>query len=463
MTKSVGELGAGRRAFLLRVAIVAAIGGFLFGYDTGVIGGALLFIKHDLNASSDLAQQSIVAALLLGAVVGAIVGGRLADGLGRRRTLIAAGWIYVLGGLGSAVSQNVPELVAARLALGVAVGAASFVAPMFISEIAPSRLRGAMVSLNQLMLTSGILTAYVADWALKDVPDNWRWMLGLAALPGLALAIGMMFMPSSPRWLVERGRERDARSVLSRLRQPDAVADELRSIQRAAAQRAGHLALLGPAVRPMLIVGVGLAAFQQFVGINTVIYYAPTILSFTGLSIGGALTNTVFIGVTNVVFTIVAILLVDRVGRRPLLLSGTVGLVVALVGLALFFQFSELRTAVPALALVALLLYIASFAAGLGPVFWLMTSEIFPLNVRGAADSTSAFVNWATNFLVSFTFLSVVTALGRSGAFWLYAAIGVVAIAFFYFRVPETKDRSLEEIQRQLGVKDESRGTNVGG
>ncbi len=439
-------------SFALRIAAVAAIGGFLFGYDTGVIGGALLYIKGDLHATSDFDQQAIVASLLVGAVVGALAGGRLADQLGRRRTLIGAGWVYVVGGIGSALAPGTWELIGARLVLGLAVGAASFIAPMYISEIAPRRIRGGMVGVNQLMLTSGILAAYIGDWALKGVPDNWRWMVGLAALPGLALAIGMLFVPPSPRWLVEQGRHDEARDVLRRVHGRDDVDDELREIERAAAQKAGHLALLRPAVRPMLIVGVGLAAFQQLVGINTVIYYAPTILSFTGLSAGSALTNTVFIGVTNVVFTVVAVLLLDRVGRRPLLLAGTAGLVVALVALGLFFRFDWLQQHVPQMALAALLLYIASFAAGLGPVFWLMISEIFPLNVRSASDSVSSVVNWGTNFVVSFTFLTVVSALGRSGAFWLYAAIGVIAIGFIATRVPETRGRSLEEIQRQLGA-----------
>jgi sugar porter (SP) family MFS transporter len=442
----------GVNRLVLRVVALAALGGLLFGYDTGVIGGALLYIKVDLRATSDLDQQAIVASLLLGALVGALAGGPLADRLGRRRTLIAAGLLYVGGGLASAAAQAVWQLVGARLVLGLAVGSASFIAPMFISEIAPRRLRGGLVAVNQLMLTSGILIAYIANWALKDVVDNWRWMLGISVLPGLALAIGMLIAPPSPRWLVERGRRADARRVLQRLNASDDVDQELSQIEHAAAQKEGHLALLGPAARPMLIVGVGLAAFQQLIGINTVIYYAPTILSFTGLTASGALTNAVFIGVTNVVFTLLAIFLLDRVGRRPLLVVSVAGLIVALVALGLFFNVAWLQQQFPALALVALLLYIASFAIGLGPVFWLMISEIFPLRLRSASDSVSAAVNWGTNFVISFTFLSVVSILGRAGAFWLYAAIGLLALVFVITRVPETRGRSLEEIQHQLGA-----------
>jgi sugar porter (SP) family MFS transporter len=452
MTAFIREVGSGKNRHVVQIAAIAAIGGFLFGYDTGVIGGALLYIKGDLNATSDLAQQSIVASLLIGAVAGAIAGGRLADSLGRRRTIIAAGWLYVLGGFGSALAPNVEALVLARLVLGLAVGAASFVTPMYISEIAPREIRGGTVTFNQLMLTTGILVAYIVDWALKGAPENWRWMLGLAVVPGFALAIGMLFTPASPRWLAERGRNDEARQVLRRVHGRADVDDELGEIERAAAQKAGHMALLQSGLRPVLIVGIGLAAFQQLVGINTVIYYAPTILSFTGLDASGALTNTVFIGVTNVVFTIVAILLLDRVGRRPLLLIGSAGLVVALAGLGVFFGVSWFRENVPALALGALLLYIAAFAVGLGPVFWLMISEIYPLDVKGPAETTAAVVNWGTNFIVSFTFLTVVSGIGRSGAFFLYAAIGVLAFLFILTRVPETRGRSLEQVQRQLGA-----------
>jgi sugar porter (SP) family MFS transporter len=449
----VREATAGGNRFLLRIVAIAAIGGFLFGYDTGVIGGALLYIKHDLNASSNLDQQAIVASLLIGAVAGALVAGRLANVLGRRRTIIAAGWVYVAGATGSALAQSTWQLVGARFVLGLAVGAASFVVPTYIAEMAPSQIRGGTVTFNQLMLTSGILAAYLANWALKGLPGNWRWMLGLAAVPGLVLAIGMLSVPPSPRWLAEKHRHDDARRVLQRIHRKENVDAELRDIEQAAGRQAGRHALLSPAVRPVLVVGIGLAAFQQLVGINTVIYYAPTILSFTGISAGSSLANTVFIGVTDVVFTIAAILLLDRIGRRALLLAGTAGLVVALTVLGLFFWISWLQKHAPQIALGALLLYIASFAIGLGPVFWLMISEIYPLNVRGPAESTASAVNWGTNFAVSFTFLTLVSAITRSGTFWLYAGVGVVTIGFILTRVPETRNRSLEDIQRQAGAR----------
>jgi sugar porter (SP) family MFS transporter len=446
------EAFKGGNRFLVGVALVAALGGFLFGYDTGIIGGALLFIKDDLNASS-FDQQAIVGAILVGAIVGAIIAGYLARKISRRRTMVLAGIIYVVAGLGAALSQSVPELLVARFALGIAVGTASFVAPMYIAELVPKRVRGGLVTFNQLMITIGILLAYISSWVFKDVPNDWRWMFAVAAIPGAALAIGMFFMPFSPRWLVEQGREDEARDVLAKLRDEDSIDEEIDEIKEVTKEEKSLRDLLAPAVRPMLLVGLGLAIFQQIVGINTVIYYAPTILTYTGLPAKSAITQALFIGVTNVVFTIIAVLLLDKVGRRIFLLAGTATLTVALVLLGIFFYSPSLQDSAPHLGLAALILYIAGFAIGLGPVFWLMISEIYPLAIRPAAMSLATVTNWTFNFAVSFTFLTLVGGLGKSGAFWLYAGFGILAILFFWKFVPETKDRTLEEIEQELGTE----------
>ncbi|NYD40519.1 sugar porter family MFS transporter [Nocardioides panaciterrulae] len=453
-TSFVGGMRESGNGLLVRVSVIAAIGGLLFGYDTGVISGALLFIKDDLHAGT-LEQQAIVSVLLIGAMIGAIASGYLADRISRRWTKVLSGVVYVVGALGCAFSVNAEMLIAFRFVLGLSVGTASFVAPLYISEVAPPKVRGGLVSFNQLAVTSGILIAYVVDFLFKDVTDNWRWMLGLAAMPGAVLAVGMLTVPHTPRWLVSDGQRDRARDTLEKLRAGDEDADidqELEDIEEAN-RREGDTKvreLLKPRIRPLLLVGLALAVFQQFVGVNTVIYYAPTILADTGLTNSSSITQTVFVGVTNVVFTVVAVLLLDKVGRRKLLLTGVAGLTVALAVLTAYFWSSTLQQHAPYLALGGLLLYIAAFAVGLGPVFWLMIAEIFPIGVRSAAMSVSTVANWGANFLVAATFLTLSGAITRQGTFLLYAGIAVVAFLVFAARVPETKGRSLEEIQAEV-------------
>lgn len=441
-----------RNRRLLGVAAIAAIGGFLFGYDTGVIGGAMLFMQKDLGLHSHGQQQLVVAILLLGAITGAFISGWLADAISRRRTKMVSGCVYVIGGIACALSRNYPEILASRFVLGLSVGTASFVSPMYIGELVPKSIRGGVVSFNQLMVTLGILAAYIVDWAFAPLPNNWRWMFAVTAIPGLALAIGMYFMPFSPRWLVQKGREDDARDVLRKYRDgDDAVDEEIREIKEVAEEEVPLRALIGKNLRRMMIVGVGLAVFQQIVGINTVIYYAPTILKMAGQQNTGALTQSLYIGLTNVVFTIVAILLLDRLGRRFFLMFGTACLTVALVGLGIFFASPHLQHSVGWLALACLLFYIFGFAIGLGPVFWLMISEIFPLQMRGPAMAVCTMFNWGFNFLITYTFLTLTDLITKSGTFWLYAGFGILALVFFATFVPETKGRSLEEIQEDVG------------
>jgi sugar porter (SP) family MFS transporter len=441
-----------RNRRLLGIALIAAIGGFLFGYDTGVIGGALLFMQKDLNLKTHGQQQLTVAILLIGAIVGALIAGWLADAISRRRTKIIAGGVYITGAIGCALAQSYWQILAGRFWLGLAVGAASFVAPMYIAELVPPRIRGGVVSFNQLMITLGILVAYIVDWGFAPLPNNWRWMFALGAVPGAALAIGMYFMPFSPRWLVQKGREEEARKVLETYRfEEDDIEAEIAEIKEVSEREVRVRDLIAKGVRRVMIVGIGLAVFQQIVGINTVIYYAPTILKFAGQQNTGALTQSVYIGCTNVFFTIVAILLLDKLGRRFFLITGTSILTVALVGLGIFFHSSSLQSSAGWFALVCLLVYIMGFAIGLGPVFWLMISEIFPLQMRGPAMAVCTMFNWGFNFLIAYTFLSLTTLITKAGTFWLYAGFAICAIVFFVTLVPETKDRSLEEIQTDVG------------
>ena len=444
------EAFRGNNRFLLRLAVIAALGGFLFGYDTGIISGAQLYIQKDFDTSK-LAQQWIVGALLVGAMVGAAIASWSADRFGRKWTKVAAGTIYVIGGLASAFAPNVGVLLGSRFVLGLAVGSASFVSVEYISEHTPPKLRGGVTSFNQLMITSGILIAYLVAAAFQNLPGTWRWMLGLSVVPGLALAIGMLMLPSSPRWLVAHDRDDEARDVLRRTRSDKESDDEVAEIRKTV-DEAGEtriVDLFRARLRPLMVAGLALAIFQQLIGVNTIVYYSATILKATGLSAGDSVLQAVSVGVTNVVFTIVAILLIDRAGRRPLLLTGTAVAVVALVGLGAWFQFDSLH-AQGWVALAFLLLFMAGFAVGLGPVFWLMISEIYPLGIRSRAMSVATIANWAANFVVSFLFLALVDWLGRPGTFWLYAAFGIIAIVYFTLKLPETKDRSLEQIEAEL-------------
>jgi sugar porter (SP) family MFS transporter len=454
MAGFVTEIRRTGNGLLLRISAIAAIGGLLFGYDTGVISGALLYIKKDLGAN-DFEQEAIVAAVLLGAMVGAAGSGYLADRISRRWTKVVSGSIYFAAALGCALSINAPMLIGFRFMLGLAVGTASFVSPLYIAEMAPPRVRGGLVSFNQLAITSGILIAYLTNFGFKDVAGEWRWMLGVAALPGAALAVGMLTVPQTPRWLVDVGQRTKAREVLRQLRDGDPDADvdaEIDDIVDAnEAERGSSIRdLTKRSIRPLMVVGLVLALAQQFVGVNTVIYYAPTILSDTGLSNSASLARTVFVGVTNVAFTVVAVLLLDKVGRRKLLITGTAGMIAGLLMLAVYFTSETLQRNVGYLALTGLLVFIASFAIGLGPVFWLMISEIFPLGVRSAAMAICTITNWGANFVVAQTFLTLSNVITRQGVFYLYTGLAVLSLVFFIRKVPETRGRSLEDVQAAL-------------
>jgi SP family galactose:H+ symporter-like MFS transporter len=433
--------------FVYVVAAVSAMAGLLFGYDTGVISGALLFIKQQFALSATM-QEVVTSAVLVGAVVGAAAGGTLADRFGRRRIIIAAAVVFALGALGTAVAPAVGWLIAGRIVVGTAIGIASFAAPLYISEAAPSSVRGSLVSLNQLAITLGIVVSYLVDYALSGL-GAWRWMFGLAAIPATILGTGMLFLPDSPRWLVSRKMLDKARTVLERIRDTTHVDDELGDIQRSEQVQTGEWAeLLQPLVRPALVVGIGLALFQQVTGINTIIYYAPTIFEFAGLgSAAVSILATVGVGVMNVLMTIVAIRLVDRVGRRPLLLIGMAGMILSLGVLGLAFLLPNLLSVLGWIAVGSLVIYVGSFAVGLGPVFWLLISEIYPLKIRGLAMSIASIVNWGANLVVALTFLTLTQVLGRPGTFWLYGLVGVGAWLFAYFLVPETKGRTLEDIE----------------
>jgi sugar porter (SP) family MFS transporter len=452
-TAQTKEQIAGRsiRRHVVLASGVTALGGLLFGYDTGVVSGALLYLRTDFGGLSSFEQELVTSLLLVGAAAGALVAGRVADQIGRRRTVLITALIFVLGVLLAAFAPAFAVLLAARVIIGLAVGSASMVVPLYIGETAPPNIRGALVSLNQLAITSGILVSYLVDYGLADT-RNWRLMFGLAAIPAVLLFTGMLTQHESPHWLIMRGRDTEARAVLTRLRDPSEIDEEIREVRKVSTlQSRGSKDLLAPKLRPLLAVGVLLAVFQQITGINTVIYYAPSLLSGAGFGDRAALLANVVNGGVNVIMTIVAIRLLDRVGRRVLLLSGTAGMAVGMFVTAFsFIGGSNLKGALAIVAVLGLLIYTGSFAIGLGPVFWLLIAEIYPLTIRGAAMSVATIANWAANFVVTISFLTLLGQIGGVGVFFLFGALTLMALSYFWRKVPETKGRSLQQLEQDL-------------
>ena len=451
-TSAAGRGGDGNKL----VYFFGSLGGLLFGYDTGVISGAILFISQELRLTPFL-EGLVVASLLLGAAVGAASAGPLSDRLGRRNLVVIAAILFTIGAIGAALSPNVAVLVLFRVVLGLAVGTAALVVPLYLSEIAPTEIRGAISSLNQLNIVVGILLAFIVNALLANA-EAWRWMLGLAAIPSLVLLIGMFFLPETPRWLVSQDRDEDARDVLRRSRNEEETEKEIRDIREVEEQEEGGLRELTASwVRPALVVAIGLAVFQQIIGINTIIYYAPTTLTNVGYGAAAAIYANLIIGVVNVLMTLVAIWIIDRVGRKPLLLVGLVGMVASLTILGLStLLLSEPSSPTDAVAVITLLClagFIISFAATWGPTVWVMLPEVLPLRIRGTAMGVAIFLHWIANFLVSQTFPSLLASVGPGPVFLGYAVIGVLAFVFVSAFVTETKGRSLEEIEADLQQK----------
>ena len=434
--------------FVELTAGIAALAGLLFGFDTGIISGAILFIKSEFHLAP-LTEEFLVSAALIGAVCGCVLSGRVTDAIGRRSTILITAGVFSVGSIVSAIAPNVGLLVVGRLAVGLAIGVASYTAPLYIGEIAPPNLRGGLVTLNQLAITVGILLSYVVD-ALFAPNQSWRWMLASGVLPAIALELGVVFLPESPRWLLLHGFRERATKTLARIRATENNGAEIDEILEHAQTGSGKIAeLLRPMTMRVIFLGAGLAVIQQVTGINTVIYYAPTIFQAAGFqSAQASITATAGVGLVNVIMTIVSIPLVDRVGRRPLLLSSLTGMLLSLVLLAIGFALGG--PALKWIGVFSLVVYIASFAIGLGPVFWLLISEIFPLNIRGQAASIATTANWLSNFFVSLTFLSLLNGLGNVWTFLVYAVLSAGGLWYCFALVPETKGVPLERIERNL-------------
>lgn len=443
----VGRVGSNKLVYFF-----GALGGVLFGYDTGVIAGAILFINEDLGLSP-FTSGLVVSSLLVGAMIGAAFAGPIADATGRRKLVLAAAVIFAVGAIGAALATSAGLLILFRFVLGLAVGAASLIVPLYLAEVAPTEIRGAVASLNQLMIVTGILVAYIANSALAGA-EAWRWMIALAVIPSVLLFLGMLFMPETPRWLASKDRDEEAREVLRRTRDEAAVEAEMSDIKRVESQEEGGLEeLLASWVRPALLVGMGLAIFQQIIGINTIIYYAPTTLTNVGFGNSAAILANAGIGVINVTMTLVAIRFIDRVGRKPLLLLGAAGMALSLAILGLTSLLLPEPSGVGLvgiITLVCLALFIAAFAVSWGPIVWVMLGEIFPLKVRGSAMAVATVLLWAANFVVSLSFPVLLEALGIGWLFLGYSLIGLAALFFVRSFVTETKGRSLEKIESDL-------------
>jgi sugar porter (SP) family MFS transporter len=436
------------KGFVYVAVGVAALGGLLFGYDTGVISGAIIFIKKDFSLSATM-EEIVVSSVLVGAVLGAVIGGGLTDRFGRRKMIILAGIVFTVSAIGTAWAPTVDWLIPGRMISGIAIGIASFISPMYIAELAPAKVRGSLVSVNMLAIATGIVVAYLVDYALSGA-QAWRYMFGLAAIPSVILTVAMWRLPDSPRWLITKSKVDQARRVLQRVQTGSDIDSEIAAIQQSMTTRNVHWAneLLQPSLRMPMIVGLGLAAFQQMTGINTIMYYAPTIFKFAGIkAVGLAILAGAGLAMVMWCFYVLAIFLLDRVGRRPLLLIGATGQIIGLAILGAALQFQQLANLKSDVAIAGLVIFVCSFAVGLGPVFWLMISEIYPLRIRGVAMSVVTVTNWGMNLAVAVTFLTLVGVLGRGGTFWLYGIIAVGAWVFCYRLVPETKGKTLEQIE----------------
>jgi major inositol transporter-like SP family MFS transporter len=450
------------KRFLIRITIISTLGGLLFGYDTGVISGALLYMRDDLSLTS-FWEGFVVSSLLFGAAFGALIGGRIADQLGRKRSLMVCAVLFLIGALGSATAPSLVPMVFARIVLGLAVGAASATVPLFLAEMAPANRRGRIVTINELMIVTGQMMAFIVNAGLDrwyDGPSVWRWMLAIAAIPAVLLFFGMMTLPDSPRWYALKGRLADVRRVLTLTRPADEVDAEYELIvehaQRDVAEDKGAALrdLRAYAwMRRILLVGIGLAIVQQATGINTAIYYAPSILESTGLGTSAALVATIAVGVISVTMTILGIYLLGRMNRRPLLITGFAGVAGSQAALAICFTLPE-STLRSYLVLACMVSFVGFVQCFIGIGVWLLLSEIFPMAIRGFAMGIAVFVLWIVNATISLVFPSLVSALGATGTFSIFVAINLCSIWFVARFVPETRGRTLEELEDEFRTRD---------
>ena len=452
--------------FIWMISLVAAMGGLLFGYDWVVIGGAKPFFQRyfDLTSAAQIGWANSCA--LIGCLVGSLAAGGLSDKLGRKRLLVAAAILFAVTSIGNGLAHSFAVFIAWRMLGGVGIGLASSLSPIYIAEVAPAKMRGQLVAINQLNIVIGILLAQLVNWWLvRDLPVGatdefirnswfgqlgWRWMFGLTAVPSVLFFIGMLFAPESPRWLAKNGRSDRSREILNRIGGPQyalAAVDDINST--IAADERGHVRfteLLEPKMHKVLALGVVLAVFQQWCGINVIFNYAEEVFRSAGYDISSVLKNIAWTGTVNLVFTIVALFAVDRIGRRPLMLFGAAGLTTIFAAMG-FCYWTHVK-GLPMLLLV--LAAMAVYGMSLAPVTWVVISEIFPNRIRGAATAVAVTALWIACFILTYTFPILNAKLRSFGTFWLYAGICVGGFIYIFFALPETKGKSLEQIEREL-------------
>lgn len=429
--------------------MATALGGLLFGFDISVISGTIPFLQDYFNLT-EAAKGWVVSSALAGCIIGALTSGRLGDILGRRLVLKICAVLFIISAIGSGLSTSIPSFIIYRLIGGFAVGGASVLAPVYIAEVSPAPLRGRIVSINQLTIVIGISLAYYSNYLLLNIVDNsWRWMFAVEAIPALVFFIALFFIPDSPRWLVKNNNEIEAERILKRISPYHPIESEMKEIKdslKEEKRRAGFREILKPGLRRILFIGIILAVFQQWCGINVIFFYAPDIFASMDINMDAALFQTTLIGIVNILFTLIAMWLIDRIGRKILMITGSF-----IMSLGYMLIATTIDSGTSSYLLLAFILMTAgAFAATLGPVVWVVMSEIFPNRARGTGMAITTFFLWTACYILTLTFPMLAEGLGKTGTFIIYSIICIAGGLFVIFMIPETKERTLEELEKIL-------------
>ena len=444
------------RIYVIGLTLVAAIGGLLFGYDTAVISGTTEALQAYFKISN-LQLGWVVSSALVGCIAGVMIAGWFADRFGRKAGLVVSGVLFALASVGTAFAQTVPMLIVARLVGGIGVGIASMVSPMYIAEISPPNIRGALVSLNQIAIVSGMVLAYLINRSIVGWGDaqwilqlGWRWMFGMMLAPSVLFLLLCTLIPESPRWLAKRGFIERARAIIARIATPERAGPAMEGVLQSLAEEEGKMGeLFRPGARRITYMSMVLALFQAFTGINIVMYYAPRIFLNAGLAAGDAYGHSIIIGLVMIVFTAISMLLVDRIGRKPIILAASVGMGISLLLMGLAFPQAEKQGMI---LLLCTLSYVSWFSVGMGGIYWVVVSEIFPNRVRGRAMALSVVFLWGGNFLVA-QFFPLMLSVLQGASFYIFAAACLACVVFVAKYVPETKGRSLEDLEQDFFLR----------